>query len=161
MKADHRAIAWTLLLAMGACSPDEDMSVAMLDGERAQRVIGPGGGTITSVDSALTIAIPPGALEEEHEFFIETTDEPPAVFGPAYIVLPNPEVRFDITVTVRDDLPENTSGLTVGSVDAVAFEQGSGHWESLPLLRVDEDDKLVSGLDDGISIFYALLDDGA
>ncbi|MCA9707898.1 MAG: hypothetical protein KDK70_18750 [Myxococcales bacterium] len=129
------------------------------DSELARGVIGPDGGIVSSVDSVLTIAIPPGALEQTHEFFIERTSEPPEVFGQAYLVRPNPEVRYDVTVTYRGELPEDTSTVAVGAVDALAYEQGSGQWEPLPVLRIDAEDKLVGGLDDGISIFYALLDD--
>jgi hypothetical protein len=143
------------LLALGssACSDAPESS------EIARRVIGPAGGIITSTDSVLTLAIPPGALEEDVELFIERSNEPPAAFGQAYLVRPNPELRFDASVTYRQELPDDTSGLAVGAVDAIAFEQGRGHWLPLPLLRVDRQAKLVSGLDDGVSIFYALLDD--
>lgn len=155
MKAYQRVMASTpLLLALGACSSPE------VDPDVAHTRIGPGGGIITSVDSVLTIAIPPGALEEDHDFFIEATNEPPDVYGQAYLVRPNPVVRYDVTVTYRDDLPEDPSGIAVGAVDSEAFEGGNGNWESLPVLRVDVEDKLVGGVDDGISIFYGLVDDG-
>lgn len=146
-------IALLLLAPLSGC-PD-----APEETELARAVIGPGGGLITSTDSVLTIAIPPGALERDVEMFILRSDEPPATFGQAYLVRPNPELRFDVTVTYRQELPDDTAGLAVGAVDHVAYEAGGGRWEPLPLLRVDPEAKLVSGLDDGISIFYALLDD--
>jgi hypothetical protein len=153
-ETSRRALVPALLaLAASGCpEPPED-------GEIARRVIGPSGGLVTSVDSVLTLAIPPGALEEELELFIERSREPPPVFGQAYLVRPNPELRYDMTVTYRQELPDDTSGLAVGGVDAVEFEAGRGQWEPLPILRVDRQAKLVSGLDDGVSIFYALLDD--
>ncbi len=140
-------------LVVGGCAdPPQDPDIA-------RRVIGPSGGLITSVDSVLTLAIPPGALEQEVELFIQRTNEPPDVFGQAYLVRPNPELRYDISVTYRQTLPDDTSGLAVGAVDAAAYEAGVGGWRPLPVLRVDRRAKLVSGLDDGLSIFYALLDD--
>jgi hypothetical protein len=137
----------------GGCHDDPE------DPEIARRVIGPAGGLLTSTDSVLTLAIPPGALEEEVELFIERSDEPPTVFGQAYLVRPNPTLRYDASVTYRQELPDDTSGLAVGAIDVVAYEAGHGQWEPLQLLRVDRQAKLVSGLDDGVSIFYALLDD--
>lgn len=154
MKASQHAIASTLwMLALGGCPSDDE------DPELARGMIGPDGGIITSVDSVLTLAIPPGALEQTHEFFIERTNEPPDVYGDAYLVRPNPEVAYDVTVTYRTDLPADTSTLAVGAVDVTAYEEGSGQWHPLPVLQVVPEDKLVSGLDDEISIFYALLDD--
>jgi hypothetical protein len=156
MKASRRVLLPALLVSAvgaGGCSETPEGS------EIARRVIGPAGGTVTSVDSVLTLAIPPGALEEELQFFIERSSEPPSVFGQAYLVRPNPELRYDMTVAYRQELPEDTSGLAVGAVDAVEFEAGRGQWEPLPVLRVDREDKLVSGLDGGVSIFYGLLDD--
>lgn len=140
-------------LGVGGCQE------ASKGGEVARGVIGPAGGTITSADDVLTLAIPPGALDEEVELFIERTGEPPAVFGQAYIVQPNPVLRYDLSVSYRQELPDDVSGLAVGAVDAIAYEEGRGRWEPLTILRVDRQAKLVSGLDDGVSIFYALLDD--
>lgn len=141
-----------LLAAIGCADPPEDT-------ELAHAVIGPAGGILSSTDSVLTIAIPPGALEEEVELFIQRSDEPPEVFGQAYVVRPNPTLLYDASVTLRQELPQDTSGLAVGAVDLADYEDDRGHWEPLPVLRIDPEAKLVSGLDDGISIFYALLDD--
>jgi hypothetical protein len=154
MNASRRAMVLALLaVGLGGC-PDEPE-----DPDVARRVIGPGGGLITSTDEVLTLAIPPGALEEEVELFILRSNEPPDVLGQAYLVRPNPVLRYDATVTYREELPDDTSSLAVGAVDALAYEEGRGQWEPLPLLRVDPEAALVSGLDDGISIFYGLLDD--
>lgn len=156
MNASRCAMVLAVLaLGLPGCQEDPE------DPELARRVIGPGGGTITSADGVLTLAIPPGALDEDVELFIERTDEPPAAFGQAYIVRPNPELHYDLSVSYRQELPDDVSGLAVGAVDAIAYEAGRGQWEPLTLLRVDRQAKLVSGLDDGVSIFYALLDDSA
>lgn len=154
MIASPRAMV-PALLVLGLCGCQEPPASS----EIATQVIGPAGGIITSSDGVLTLAIPPGALDQQVELFIERTDEPPAVFGPAYLVRPSPALRYDLSVTYHQELPADSSGLAVGAVDALAYAQGSGEWVPLPLLRVDRRAKLVSGLDDGVSIFYALLDD--
>ena len=156
MKASRCAMVLAVLaLGPGGCQEDVE------DPELARRVIGPRGGTITSTDSVLTLAIPPGALDQEIELFIERTNEPPAAFGQAYLVRPNPALHYDLGVSYRQELPDDVSGLAVGAIDAIAYEDGRGQWEPLTLLRVDRQAKLVSGLDDSVSIFYALLDDSA
>jgi hypothetical protein len=154
MIAPRRAMVPALLaLGLYGCQEAPD------DPDTARRVIGPEGGIITSSDGVLTLAIPPRALEVDVELFIERTDEPPEVFGPAYLVRPSPTVRYAVSVSYRHALPDDVSGLAVGAVDALAYEEGRGRWEPLPLLRVDRRAELVAGLDDGVSIFYALLDD--
>src|SRR5690606_16526756 len=77
------SICALVLLSAGGCSEPAS------DPDLARAVIGPRGGIITSVDEVLTIAIPPGALEQSVELFIRPTDEPPDVFGQAYLVRPN------------------------------------------------------------------------
>lgn len=154
MNASRRAmVTAALTLGLGGCPDDPG------DPDVARRVIGPDGGLVTSTDDVLTLAIPPGALDDEVELFIVRSDEPPPVFGQAYLVRPNPPVRYDISVSYHQELPDDASGLAVGAVDALAFEEDRGRWEPLPLLRVDREAELVGGLDDGISIFYALLDE--
>lgn len=156
MKASRCAMVLAVLaLGPGGCQEDVE------DPELARRVIGPRGGTITSTDSVLTLAIPPGALDQEIELFIERTNEPPAAFGQAYLVRPNPMLHYDLGVSYRQELPDDVAGLSIGAIDAIAYEDGRGQWEPLTVLRLDRQAKLVSGLDDGISIFYALLDDSA
>lgn len=152
MNASPRATCLALLFALLGCrEPPEE-------GGPSRAVIGPSGGTISSLDSVLTIAILPGALEEEVELFIETTNEPPDIFGQAYIVRPTPELLIDATITIRAPLPDDPSTAAVGAVDPDAFEAGQGDWVALPVLEIDEDEQRVTGLDDRISIFYGLLD---
>ena len=154
MKAKLRAQGIALLICAAACNSGGGGST-----DRANVLIGPNGGTITSLDSVLTIAILPGALEEDVELFIESTNEPPDIYGAAYIVRPNPELLVPATVTYRTTLPVDTTGLAVAAVDAVAFEAGQGNWEALPVAQINVEQQLVTGIDDGISIFYGLLSD--
>ncbi|MCX4244367.1 hypothetical protein [Paraliomyxa miuraensis] len=141
------------LLALVGCSdPPEDPEVA-------HAIIGPSGGLLTSTDGVLTLAIPPGALEEDVELFIRRSGEPPGVYGQAYVVRPNPVLLYDASITIRQELPDDPTGLAVGAIDIDDYEADRGRWEPLPVLRIDPEAKLVSGLDDGISVFYALLDD--
>lgn len=151
IKATLVASGWALCLVAAGCGGSSS------DPDIVQRSIGPDGGTLSSPDSVLTIAIPPGALTETLDFFIQHSNEPDPSAGEAYLVRPSTELLFDATVTYRGSLPSDVSTLAVGAVDPIAFEEGRGQWVALPLLRVDEEQELVTGIDSQVSIFYTLL----
>lgn len=141
-----------MVLGTSACRDASDPEVA-----RGQ--VGPSGGLLSSVDSVLTIAILPGALDETIELSIQRSTEPPDVYGPAYLVRPNVELAIPATVTYRHPLPEDTRGIAVGYVDAEEFATGQARWHPLPVARIDPAQKLVTATDPRIDLFYALLDD--
>lgn len=122
--------------------------------------IGPAGGTASSADSVLTIAILPGALEQTIELTIGPTNEPPSVYGPAYRVQPNLELEIPATVSYRYPLPPDVGRTAVGYVDPEDFASGSARWQPLALGRIDRIRGLATGVDDRLSLFYAMLDDG-
>jgi sugar lactone lactonase YvrE len=146
------ALACTLVLTAGAC---RDAS----DPELARGEIGPEGGLLTSVDSILTIAIRPGALEETIVLTIERSTDPPAVYGPAFRVYPNPTLAIPATVSYRYPLPDDTSETAVGYVDPEEYAAGDGRWRPLPVVRIEPAQKLITASDEQLSLFYALLDD--
>ncbi len=141
-----------LALGAGACGNAADAQFAL--GE-----IGPAGGTITSIDSILTIAIQPGALEETITISVEPSDGPPEILGPAFLVRPNVELAIPATITYRFDLPEDNSETGIGYIDLEEFEQGRGRWRSLPIARLDASQNLVTATDDKLNLFYGLLGD--
>lgn len=129
------------------------------DPELARGEIGPDGGLLTSVDSILTIAIQPGALEETIELTIERSTDPPDVYGPAFRVFPNVPLAIPATVTYRYPLPDDTTDTAIGYVDPVEYAAGDGRWRPLPVVRIEPAQKLVTATDEQLSIFYALIDD--
>ncbi|MEM7154256.1 MAG: hypothetical protein AAF799_15530 [Myxococcota bacterium] len=143
-----------LFAGVGACTNNSDPTFAV--GE-----IGPDGGTVTSTDSILTIAILPEALDETITLTIERSTDPPEVFGPAFRVSPNLELAIPATITYRYPLPDDTSDVAVGHVSTADFEAGDGRWVALPLGRLDTTQQLVTGLDDELSLFYGLLDNAS
>jgi sugar lactone lactonase YvrE len=144
--------ACTFTLGSGAC---RDAS----DPELARGKIGPDGGILVSVDSILTIAILPQALEETIELTIERSEEPPDVYGPAFRVRPNVALAIPATVSYRYPLPDDTSQTAVGYVDAEEFSAGDGRWRPLPVVKLEPERKLVTSTDTQLSLFYGLLDD--
>jgi hypothetical protein len=144
--------ACALGLATSAC---KDAS----DPEFARAEIGPDGGLLSSVDSILTIAIQPGALEETITLTIARSQEPPDVYGPAFRVTPNVPLGIPATVSYRFPLPDDTRETAIGYVAADEYAMGEGRWRPLPALRLDPAQKLVTATDRQLSLFYALLDD--
>lgn len=142
----------TLALGGSAC---RDAS----DPELARGEIGPDGGLLTSIDSILTIAIQPGALDETIELTIQRSVDPPDVYGPAFRVQPNPTLAIPATVTYRYPLPDDTSDTSIGYVDPLEYLDGDARWRSLPVVRIDPAQKLVTATDEQLSLFYALLDE--
>lgn len=141
-----------MALGASACRDASDPDIAR--GE-----IGPDGGLLTSVDSILTIAILPQALEETIELTIQRSEDPPDVFGPAFRVQPNLPLAIPATVTYRYPLPDDTSQTAIGYVDAQEYGDGSARWRPLPVVRIEPAQKLITSTDSQLSLFYALLDD--
>ncbi len=121
--------------------------------------IGTDGGLVQSDDDILTIALRPGALEEDTEICVRRDDEPPDVLGPAYRIGPNVPLGVPSTITYSHPLPADSSNVTVGKVERADYEAGMGNWIPLPQLDVDTEHQLVKSSDDELALFYALLDD--
>lgn len=121
--------------------------------------IGPDGGTVSSADSILTIAILPGALDETITLTIERSNEPPSVYGPAFVVHPNVQLDIPATVSYRFELPADTSETAIGWVDPDEYDAGQARWRALETIQLDESRDLVTGVDPQVSRFYALLDE--
>ncbi|MBL4685017.1 MAG: hypothetical protein JKY37_10535, partial [Nannocystaceae bacterium] len=147
---------WMMVSWLGMCVGPLGCGPASSTGPTVHARIGPDGGLLTSYDSVLTIAILPGALDTDVDFFIERTDGPPEVWGPSYRVDPNPQLHVNATVTYRGDLPAERAAIV--AVDPVDYASGDARWTLLP--RIDVADKLVKGRDSQISVFYSLLNDG-
>jgi len=130
-------------------------------GEPEERctTIGRPGGLMHSNDNVITIAIQPEALDEDVDFCIVESDRPPEVYGSAYRVFPNPSLHFAAAISYRFALPDDIDEVNIGRVDADAFAQGMGEWQSLPGCRTEADVRQVTCSDDTIAKFYGLLDD--
>jgi len=154
-----RSLQW--VSAVGACTLALGASACRdaSDPELARGTIGPGGGSLSSIDSILTIAILPDALEESIELTIERSVDPPDVFGPAFRVTPNVPLAIPATISYRFPLPEDTSETAVGYVDPADYAAGDGRWRPLPVLSLDPAQKLVTASDAQLSLYYALLSD--
>lgn len=124
--------------------------------------LGPQGGIARSTDGRLSLSFRPNSLTETTEVCIELAGRPgpPAVYGEAYRVTPDIEVDVNISVTYREELPQDTSQTRVGVILREDFDAGQGRWLALPLTRLEPENDLVAGTDTRVSMFYGLLDDG-
>lgn len=149
-----RVTTWTCLtaacLVIGSCAAAPEERCA---------TIGRAGGLLFSADNVLTIALQPEALDEDTDFCVVESERGPEIYGKAYRVYPNPKLHFAAQISYRYALPDDTSEINIGRVDADDFAEGMGRWESLDGCRVEEGSRLVSCEDDEIAKFYGLLDD--
>lgn len=122
--------------------------------------MGRSGGTVTSHDRMLTIAVRPDALDETVQVCITPADRPPegppSIYGAAYRVQPNIDLALNATVTYRAALPSDPTGVAVGVIRREDFEAGRGRWIALPVTRIEPENELVAGSDDRLSMFYGL-----
>lgn len=119
-------------------------------------VIGPSGGLVASHDDVLTLVFQPGALEGDEEIIIFPSDEPPAIFGPAYRVQPDIDLLVDVQVGYRRALPADPSGVAVSAITRDDYQDEMGHWVPLPRLWIDEDAGLIRASDSRLSLYYGL-----
>jgi hypothetical protein len=143
---------WLVLLTTSAgCQSDDGPTLV-------RRTIGPEGGVIASHDDVLQLVILPGALSRTVEIEIEPSDVPPPIFGPAYRVRPDIDLEIDAEVTYRRVLPANPEGVAVAAIRREDYEHGAGSWVPLPVIELDIENVIVTGLDHELSLFYGMLE---
>lgn len=149
-----RSSGWlAALLFVGACGSNDDASTLV------RKVIGPGGGQVSSYDEVLTILIQPGALEEDVEIQISPSEmPPPSLSGLDYRVKPDIDVRIPVEVTYRGSLPMGpTITAAVGAIHREDYLNGRGSWVALPHSELNSALGLVAGTDTEIALYYGLL----
>ncbi len=138
------------LLPVAACGNGDPANLV-------RQPIGPEGGLISSHDGVLTIVLQPGALDGLYDVEIFPSDEPPVVFGPAYRVRPDLDLRVAAEVTYRRALPSDPEGVAVAAIRRADYEAQMGHWTPLPTLDLNLDADEVIATDSELSLYYALL----
>ncbi len=130
--------------------------------EEVCQAIGPSGGTVVSHDGALTLSLRPSSFVGQNEICIRPAvrppEGPPLAFDQAYRVTPDIPLEFALSAAYQGRLPGDTSMIAVGVIHREDFELGEEHWIPLPVVRLELDNQLVSGTDDRLSMYYALLD---
>ncbi len=143
------------VLVIAACGPPQASKVCT--------TVRSGGALVSSYDSVLSIALPPGALPSGTEVCIEppsTRPRPPELYGPAYQVTPNEPLAVPATLYYHHALPEDTSSTGIARIDRSAFESGSGKWAPLDDCWVEQKQWLSRCSETELGLFYGLLDEG-
>ena len=140
-----------LLLGVCACSDPTPPNTV-------EKTIGPAGGLISSHDDVLTIVLLPGAVTSDVDIQVFPSDEPPAVFGPAYRVRPDIDLMVDAQVSYRRILPNNANAATVGAIHLEDYADEMGHWDPLTRISLDPERELVTSVDSELSLYYGLLE---
>ena len=121
--------------------------------------IGPDGGQAGSHDGVLTIFVPAGALTKTVTVEISPSDEPPAIFGPAYRVRPDIPLKIDADVTYHRLLPNDPGGADVAAIRVEDYAAGRGRWIALSRIELDVENDVVTATDTELAAFYGLLED--
>lgn len=140
-----------LLLGVCACSEATPPNTV-------EKTIGPAGGLISSHDQVLTIVLQPGAVSSDVDIQIWPSDEPPAVWGPAYRVTPDIDLMVDAQVSYRRLLPNNPNSATVGAIHLEDYTSEMGFWDPLTRIALDPELELVTSVDSQLSLYYGLLE---
>lgn len=138
-------------LCVGACGNDDEQVVT--------KIIGAEGGLISSHDRRLTIVLQPGAVGADTEITIFPSEAPPDIYGAAYRVQPDIELRVAAEVSYRRPLPPlEPKAVAVAAVRQDDFLMGNGFWQPLPRLLIDVDNDLVTAKDNQLSLYYGMFD---
>lgn len=140
---------------LASCGPAEASKVCTK--------VGDGGALVSSYDSVLSIALPPGALPSGTEVCISpptSRPRPPDLYGPSYQVTPNDPLAVPATIYYHHALPEDTESTGIARIDRNAFDSGRGKWEPLEDCWVENKQWIARCSETELGIFYGLLDEG-
>jgi hypothetical protein len=130
-------------LAAGSCSESSNGDTGCGSDCRLE-TIGPGGGTLASVDQLLSVEIPAGALSEDVEVTIKPADDAPAgAIGTVYELGPA-GTQFAEPVAIRIDYAdENLGDVEPWTLSLSIYE--SGEWIPLSAMDLDLESSSISG----------------
>jgi hypothetical protein len=147
------AAASSLCVALAACaSPTSTGSIPDATADTAQKVIGAGGGTLSTPDGVLTLTVPSGAVDHDVLFTVGPTP-PPLVgtVGGAFEVGPA-GTRFAVPATVTIRYTTGELGDAAAS-DLLVATVVAGLWVPLSSDSVDGAARTASGQTPHLSPF--------
>lgn len=98
------------------------------DGAAVTKTIGTNGGTITSADGNMSIAIPAGALSGDKTITVQpVTRKLPDGYGKVYRLTPH-GISFQQPVTIRIRYDEDSIKNTVPELLGIVYQEQSGKW---------------------------------
>jgi hypothetical protein len=113
-------------------------------GSAATATIGPSGGTVTSLDSKLTVSIPAGALAADTVIGIEPiTNNAHGGVGSAYRLTPDGQI-FSQPVQLTFSYTDQDITGSAPSALSVAFQTTDGYWQLVDMVTVDAAAKTIT-----------------
>ena len=140
------------------------LGVCVLGGcDQEGDVIGPDGGIVTSADGRLTLAIPPGALDEDVMIAIEEVDDgPDGAIGAVYEISPKLTMLAVPAELVYDyAAPGDAESLTLDAEAFAAAElltEAADGWNRLADREVDIEEATISASIMYFSTYAVVLD---
>ncbi|GAB3949659.1 hypothetical protein GCM10028805_26290 [Spirosoma harenae] len=108
-------------------------------GQLTQKVIGPEGGTLASMDGTLTMTIPAGAVSKATTFSIQpvTPTLPGLISGQSFRLLPEGQT-FAQPVTLHYHYNADSLDGTSAQALFMAYQSSDGYWKALLNTELDE-----------------------
>lgn len=145
------------LLAITACKKDNEKNAPQGTGKgvvtpvgtpeeaiKAAKVIGAGGGTLSSLDGKISVSIPAGALAGDQNVTIQRiTNNNPMGIHSGYRITPH-NVQFTKEVTITFPYTDEDLTGTVPEALGIAFQDTSGVWREIINSTLDKTNKKVS-----------------
>ncbi len=145
MKTTFRATAVALaagLVYLTACQKEE--SNPQSDAAVARQTITSQGGSLVSLDKAVTVTLPAGAVTASTGISIErTVQTAPKGIGKVYKITPEGTV-FAKPVSISFAYTDADAAKTNPALMAVAYKKADGNWEVMGEVRIDEKNKTIT-----------------
>lgn len=156
------ALVLGLFVAVPACSSDEggggSSTSTPFGGKKAEKTLGPSGGTLTSSDGNVVVVVPAGALASETLLWIEPAKGAPSGALAAVELGPTGQ-SFALPV----DISIAFGSIELDKVDISKFRLGTvveGAWQAIAGSTVDESARKVMGQSTHFSPWGVLTDPG-
>jgi hypothetical protein len=113
-------------------------------GAKVTKTIGPDGGSLSTADGRMTIAVPPGSVRDPTAFAIQPiTNTATSGRGDAYRFEPDGS-KFSIPVTLSLKYSDEDIEGTIPEAVTAAFQDKQGHWQTRRTVELDKEAKTIS-----------------
>ena len=130
------------MACLSAC--DKETSKPADESTTATQTITAQGGSLVSLDKAVTVTLPAGAVNASTGISIEkTVQTAPKGIGKVYRITPEGTV-FAKPVSISFAYTEADAAKTNPALMAVAYRKADGNWEVMGDVRIDEKNRIIT-----------------
>lgn len=134
----------SLSIALVEQDPDSS-AIGDPNGEKATRTIGPGGGTISSVDGMMELVFPAGALTAPTEIGLQSVGNTcVGGFGNAYACTPD-GIRFQKPVDMVIHYTDSAAKGISPRIQTIRWQDKKGKWSNLDQVKTDSAAHTIHG----------------